>query len=200
MSGFVVEPLVLEGDRVRLEPLGREHLDGLIAAAVDPTIFRWNTARMDGPGDVRAFLEFALAEQKRGVVLPFATIERASGTVVGSTRFMAIDRGNLRVEIGWTWLGRPWQRTGINREAKFLMMRHAFEAWGVRRLEFKTHSANERSRTAIARLGAIEEGTLRKHIVMPDGSARDSVYFSVIDDEWPAVKATLLSGLGPRPA
>jgi RimJ/RimL family protein N-acetyltransferase len=111
--------------------------------------------------------------------------------VVGSTRFANIDRQNLRVEIGWTWLLRKWQRTGANREAKYLMLRHAFEVWGVRRVEFKAHAANVQSRQALAGLGAVEEGTLRKHMVMPDGSARDSVYFSIIDTEWAGVKARL---------
>ncbi|HEY2156328.1 MAG TPA: GNAT family protein, partial [Isosphaeraceae bacterium] len=111
--------------------------------------------------------------------------------VVGSTRFMNIVPAHLRVEIGGTWLARPAQRSGINREAKWLMLRHAFETWGLRRVEFKTHASNVQSRTALARLGAVEEGILRKHMVMPDGSERDSVYFSVLDDEWPAVKARL---------
>ena len=130
-------------------------------------------------------------EQARGVSLPFATTDANSGTVLGSTRFGNIDVNNLRVEIGWTWLTPTSQRTGANREAKYLMLRHAFETWGVRRIEFKTHHRNLQSQTALSRLGAIQEGVLRKHIIMPDGSARDSVYFSIVDDEWPAIKARL---------
>jgi len=191
MTDFHPRPIVLEGRRVRLEPLAREHLEPLIRAGADPGIFRWHTTRMDGPGAFREWLDAALADQARGVALPFATVERRGGAVIGSTRFGNIDRPNLRVEIGWTWLAPPWQRTGANREAKWLMLRHAFESWGVRRVEFKAHAANRQSRTALARLGAIEEGTLRKHVVMPDGSPRDSVYYSILDDEWPTVKEAL---------
>jgi N-acetyltransferase len=118
-------------------------------------------------------------------------VERSSGRVVGCTRFAAIDRGHRRVAIGWTWIGRPWQRTAVNTEAKFLMLRHAFEVWRCMRVELKTSSKNERSRRAILRIGATEEGTLRKHQLNADGTPRDSVYFSVIDDEWPAVKRRL---------
>ena len=198
MPDFTPRPIVLEGRRVRLEPLTVEHLGPLIRAGADPEIFRWHTTRMDGPGAFRAWLDAALADQARGVALPFATVERAGGAVIGSTRFGNIDRPNLRVEIGWTWLARAWQRTGANREAKALMLGHAFEDWGVRRVEFKAHAANAPSRTALARLGATEEGTLRKHVVMPDGSPRDSVYYSILDDEWPAVKAALATQLGRR--
>ena len=197
MPDFTPRTVVLEGPRIRLEPLAHEHLEPLIrTSSDDPELFRWATARMDGPGAFEAWLEVALADQGRGVALPFATVEREGGAVIGSTRFGNIDRPNLRVEIGWTWLARPWQRTGANREAKALMLAHAFESWGVRRVEFKAHAANVQSRTALARLGATEEGTLRKHVVMPDGSPRDSVYFSILDDEWPAVKAALEAQVG----
>ena len=198
MPDFRVLPIVLEGRLVRLEPLAIEHVEPLIRAGSDPEIFGWHTTRMDGPADFRAYVEAALADQARGAALPFATIDRRCGAVIGSTRFGNIDRPNLRVEIGWTWLGRPWQRTGANREAKSLMLRHAFETWGVRRVEFKAHAANLPSRTALARLGAVEEGTLRKHVVMPGGGVRDSVYYSIVDDEWPGVKAALKAQLRER--
>jgi RimJ/RimL family protein N-acetyltransferase len=143
------------------------------------------------PDDMRQYVETALAEQRAGQSLPFATVERASGRVVGSTRFAAIERAHRRVEIGWTWIARPWQRTAINTEAKYLMLRHAFEVWRCQRVELKTGSKNERSRRAILRIGATEEGTLRKHQLYADGTARDSVYFSITDDEWPVVKERL---------
>ncbi len=196
MSRFVVEPIILQGQRIRLEPLGIEHRDELVKlAAADPSLFRWTPNRIDGPEAAQTWSAAALADRDKGTALPFATIDHSTGRIIGSTRFMAIERQHLRVEIGGTWLARLWQRSGANREAKFLMMRHAFETWTVRRVEFKTHSENLPSRTAIARLGAIEEGTLRKHMVMADGSARDSVYFSITDDEWPAVRDALRADL-----
>ena len=137
------------------------------------------------------YVETALRWQAEGTALPFATVERRVGTVVGSTRFGNIDRPNRRVEIGWTWLGPRWQRTACNTEAKYLMLRHAFETWGCLRVEFKTDALNERSRAALLRIGAREEGTLRKHMITTTGRVRDSVYFSILDDEWPAVKERL---------
>jgi RimJ/RimL family protein N-acetyltransferase len=191
VATFEVEPVVLSGRLVRLEPLRRQHADALAVAADDPALFRWYATSVNSPEDIKTWVREAVAEGERGVSLPFAILEQDGGTVIGSTRFGNIDRHNLRVEIGWTWLLRGWQRTGANREAKYLMLRHAFETWKVRRVEFKTHAANVQSRQALAGLGAVEEGTLRKHMVMPDGSARDSVYFSIIDTEWAGVKARL---------
>ena len=188
---FDVKPVVLEGRLVRLEPLADRHASGLVKAAEDPDLFRWYTTAMNTPEAITEWLETGLAEQERGVSLPFATLDQESGAVIGTTRFGNIDRRNLRVEIGWTFLLRAWQRTGANREAKYLMLRHAFDVWQVRRVEFKTHASNAQSRTALAALGAQEEGTLRKHMVMPDGSARDSVYFIILDTEWTRVKANL---------
>ena len=128
--------------------------------------------------------------------MPFATVERSSGRVIGSTRFMAIAAPHRRVEIGSSWVAKPWQRTAVNTEAKYLMLRHAFETWGCLRVELKTDSRNERSRRAMLRLGCVEEGTYRKHVVTERGQVRDTVYFSVVDDEWPAVKARLEGLLG----
>ena len=128
--------------------------------------------------------------------MPFATVERNSKKIVGSTRFMNIDAMNRHVEIGSTWIAPPWQRTAVNTEAKYLMLRHAFETWKCMRVEFKTDLMNERSRRAILRLGAKEEGTFRKHMVTWSGRIRDSVYFSIIDTEWPEVKARLEAKLG----
>ena len=191
MPRFEARPVVLEGRLVRLEPLSLDHAGPLADAGADPAIYRWFAGRPGPPGGFHAWVEAALDEQARGVSLPYATIDAQTGRVVGSTRFLNIVPAHLRVEIGSTWLDPASQRTGANREAKFLMLRHAFETWRVRRVEFKTHALNAQSRTALARLGAVEEGILRKHIIMDDGSPRDSVYFSVVDDEWPALKVKL---------
>jgi len=141
-------------------------------------------------------IEELLAAEVAGSDLPLVTVERASGTVVGSTRFMNIDALNRRVEIGGTWIAPAWQRTGLNTEAKYLMLRHAFETWQCVRIEFKTDALNTQSRNAILRIGAKEEGTLRRHLLTWSGRYRDTVYFSILDDEWPAVKANLERMMG----
>jgi RimJ/RimL family protein N-acetyltransferase len=186
-----IVPVTLEGTRVRLEPLTLEHHAALCEVGLEPELWRWTTADVRSPEDLRRYLQRALQDQREGHALPFATIERASGKAVGSTRFGSIDITHRRVEIGWTWIGRAWQRTAINTEAKFLMLRHAFEVWGALRVEFKTNAMNYRSRTAIARLGAKEEGTLRKHMISERGMPRDTVYYSILDTEWPSVRAGL---------
>jgi N-acetyltransferase len=193
---FLIEPVILSGKRVRLEPLSLDHAEALYAATGEQAelVFRWHPRRIDSLTDCREWIEAALKEQAGGTSLPFATIEIASGKAIGSSRLFNIERAHLRAEIGYTWVGIPWQRTGLNREAKYLMLQHAFESWHLRRVEFKTHSHNLQSRTALLKLGATEEGTLRKHMIMPDGSARDSVYFSILDKEWPPVKTRLESG------
>jgi RimJ/RimL family protein N-acetyltransferase len=137
------------------------------------------------------YIQTALDAQAAGVALPFATVHIASGQVIGSTRYMNIDRANRRVEIGSTWIARPWQRTAVNTEAKYLMLRHAFETLGCIRVELKTDVLNQRSRNAILRIGAREEGILRQHVITWSGRLRDSVYFSVLDAEWPGVKRDL---------
>lgn len=187
-----VEPVTLEGRHVRLEPLSLErHAEALVAVGLDPDLWRWTLSRVEGAADLRLYVEHALAEQAAGRALPFATVERAGGRVVGSTRFMAISVPHRRVEIGSTWIAKPWQRTTVNTEAKYLMLRHAFETWGCLRVELKTDMRNERSRRAMLRLGCVEEGTHRKHMINGLGEVRDTVYYSVVDDEWPAVKARL---------
>ena len=196
-GAMAIVPCVLEGTYVRLEPLTLEHLHALTEIGLDPDIWRWTLTRNETPDDMRRYVETALTEQRAGQSVPFATVERNSGRVVGCTRFAAIDRAHRRVEIGWTWIGRPWQRTAVNTQAKFLMLRHAFEVWRCMRVELKTSSKNERSRRAILRIGATEEGTLRKHQLNADGTPRDSVYFSVVDDEWPAVKRRLEGMMRP---
>ena len=186
-----IVPVTLEGERVRLEPLTLEHHAALCEVGLEPELWRWSTTDVRSPEDLRRYLQRALQDQREGHALPFATIERSSGKAVGSTRFGSIEIPHRRVEIGWTWIGRAWQRTAINTEAKFLMLRHAFEVWGALRVEFKTNAMNYRSRTAIARLGAKEEGTLRRHMISERGVPRDTVYYSILDTEWPAVRTGL---------
>jgi RimJ/RimL family protein N-acetyltransferase len=191
-------PVTLEGRTVRLEPLGMHHLDGLCAVGLEPSLWALTTIQVTTPDAMRAYVETALAEQRAGTALPFATVERATGTVVGTTRFANAVHEHARVEIGWTWIAPRWQRTAVNTEAKHLMLAHAFDVLRVRRVELKTSALNTRSRAAIRRLGATEEGTLRKHMINADGSARDSVYFSIIDDEWPEVRTRLEAMLEPH--
>jgi RimJ/RimL family protein N-acetyltransferase len=186
-----IEPVTLEGNAVRLEPLTGAHLGGLCEIGLDEEIWRFIPYRATTPEEMGEYVRNALLARDAGTAVPFATVDRASGRVVGSTRFMNIDVVNRRVEIGSTFLGRDWQRTVVNTEAKYLMMRHAFEVWGCIRVELKTDALNQKSRAAILRIGAKEEGTLRQHMVTWSGRLRDSVYFSVLDSEWAGVKAGL---------
>lgn len=181
----------LAGRVVRLEPLGPEHLPGLVAVGLDPELWRITMTRFETPADVEAYLAAAIRERERGVSVPFATILQADGRLVGSTRFGSFAPEHRRAEIGWTWIARPWQRSAVNTEAKYLMLCQAFEAWKLVRVEFKTDVINMASRNAILRLGAREEGIFRKHQLAPGPRWRDSIYFSIIDDDWPAVKAGL---------
>jgi RimJ/RimL family protein N-acetyltransferase len=184
---------VLEGNVVRLEPLRREHESALWDVAKNDAadIFRWISYRMDTAEDFHRAIETALGEVQRKESLVFVTIERGSGRLVGSTRFMNIAPAHRRVEIGSTWIAPAWQRTAVNTEAKYLMLRHAFENWACLRVELKTDGLNQKSRNAIARIGAKQEGILRKHMVTWTGRVRDDVYFSILDDEWRTVKADL---------
>lgn len=188
---MLVEPVTLEGRHVRLEPLSLEHHAALCEVGLDEDLWRWIPHPVTTPEEMRAYIEAALEGQASGGFLPFATIEKSSGRVIGSTRYGNIEREHHRVEIGWTWIGRAWQRTSINTEAKYLMLRHAFETLGCMRVEFKTDSLNERSRNAIGRLGAKEEGIFRNHMITSTGRIRHTAYFSIIDSEWPSVKAGL---------
>lgn len=186
-----IESCTLEGSYVRLEPLAREHAAALARVGCVEEVWRWLTSRFQTEEDMLAFVETALRWQEEGTALPFVTIDKATHTAVGSTRFGNIAPEHKRVEIGWTWIAPAWQRTALNTEAKYLMLRHAFETWGCVRVEFKTNSLNQKSRNAIARIGALEEGVLRNHMINPDGTLRNTVYFSIIDSEWPDVKREL---------
>jgi RimJ/RimL family protein N-acetyltransferase len=187
----------IEGHHVRLEPLQESHHAALCAVGLDPDLWELIPYRVTTPEEMSAYIERALKDQKAGTALPFAIIHRASRQTVGSTRFMNLQPAHRGVEIGATWIARPWQRTAVNTEAKYLMLRHAFETLDCLRVELKTDALNHRSRDAIRRIGATEEGVFRRHIVTWSGRVRDSVYFSVIAEEWPRVKASLEARLRP---
>lgn len=183
--------MILEGAQVRLEPLTLAHHAALCEVGLDPELWQWIPYRATTAEEMLAYIQSALQDQAAGTAQPFATVERSTGRVIGSTRYMNIDVTNRRREIGATWIAKPWQRTAINTEAKYLMLRHAFETLDCIRVELKTDALNQKSRNAILRIGAKEEGTLRRHVVTWTGRVRDSVYFSVLDSEWPQVKAAL---------
>ena len=186
----------LAGHVVVLEPLAPAHEPGLIAAASDPEMFRWMGIDIGSSTDaMREWLATAQRDAQRGVEVPYAILAASSGTVLGTTRFMSLALEHLVAEIGWTWVTRSAWGTGANAETKLLLLTHAFETVGLRRVEFKTDSRNERSRGALDALGARFEGVFRKHRVLPGGGVRDSAYYSVIDDEWPAVRRGLLARL-----
>jgi N-acetyltransferase len=190
-----VEPVTLSGETVRLEPLTLEHVPALCAVGLEPELWRWIPRPVTNAADMRAYVETALDEQRRGVAVPFATVHQLSGCVIGSTRYANIDAVNRRLEIGWTWLTSAQQRTRANTEAKLLQLTHAFDTLGAVRVELKTDALNVQSRTAILRLGAVEEGTFRKHVLTEAGRWRDTVYFSILDTEWPAIKTRLTERL-----
>jgi RimJ/RimL family protein N-acetyltransferase len=194
-------PVVLEGRHVRLEPLDTRHADDLLAAAADPLIWRWLPERIESRADLGRWLGDALRAQAAGIEYAFAVIDLRSDRAVGSTRYMDVSVAHRGVEVGWTWYESSAWGTAVNPEAKLLLLGHAFEDWGAIRLYLKTDSLNERSRAAILKLGARHEGDLRNHRIRLDGSYRHSSYYSILDSEWPAVKAALeqrLAKLSPK--
>lgn len=185
----------LEGQFVRLEPLGAEHCAGIRAAIADGELWKLHVTLVPHMDDVPQFIATAHENFAKGTELAFATIDKASGRIVGSTRFMRLEIPHLRGEIGFTFLAKSFQRTRINTEAKLLMLTHAFEHWGFNRVELITDVLNQASRNAIERLGATQEGILRNHMVMRDGRVRDSVIYSVVRGEWAGVKQGLVEKL-----
>jgi len=182
---------VLTGRLVELRPLQQEHAAQLLRAAADGALWNMTLTVVPGPGNVEAYVATALQGRAAGTVMPFAIVRRDTGEIAGSTRFWKIDRANRKLEIGHTWLGGSAQRTGINTEAKYLLLTHAFETMGAVRVQFTTDELNEKSRAAILRIGAKQEGIVRHERIMPDGRKRNSVRFSIIDSEWAGVKAML---------
>ena len=188
---MIFEPVVLKGKHVRLEPLAEKHKDGLCHAISDGELWNLFVTLVPHVNDIDGFFKNAISAHESGDGLAFATIDEATNQVAGSTRFMKANLPYKRVEIGFTFLGKSFQKTKINTEAKLLMLSHAFETLGLNRVELLTDYLNTASRNAILRLGAKQEGILRNHMVMPDGRVRDSVLFSIITNEWPGVKQNL---------
>jgi len=181
----------LVGDIVELRPLQPEHSAGLLSAATDGELWNLKATVVPGPGTIDGYIENALAGRQAGTVMPYTIVLRATGLICGSTRFWKIDRANRKLEIGHTWLGTSVQRSGVNTEAKYLLLVQAFEVMGCVRVQFTTDELNDASRAAILRIGAKQEGIVRNERIMPDGRKRNSVRFSIIDSEWPDVKAML---------
>lgn len=186
-----IQPLMLEGRYVRLAPLQAGHLEDLLEVGLEPALWKWTLGFVASREDLANYIDAALAEQAAGASVPFAVVHRETGKAVGSTRYMSIAAAHRRLEIGSTWYGIPYQRTPVNTESKYLLLTHAFERLGCRRVELKTDALNEKSRRAIERLGAVHEGVFRKHVECYGGRVRDSAWYSIVDDEWPAVKARL---------
>ncbi len=194
-----LEPVTLEGEFVTLLPLTLDHIDALWDVGHYPTIWEWNAWPLTGRPDMVTYVESALEQQTRGEMLPFVTVENKSGRIIGSTRFAAISMSNKRLEIGWTWITPAWQRTFVNTEAKLLMLRYAFNSLKCNRVEWKTDALNMQSRNAILRLGAVFEGTFRQHMTTATDRLRDTVYFSVVKEEWPSVEQGLIRKLDRTP-
>jgi N-acetyltransferase len=190
-----IENVTLKGKFITLEPLSLQHLDGLCEVGFDESLWRLIPTQIANRDDMRGYVETALEDKNRGASLPFATILNETNKPIGSTRFGNIRVKDLGAEIGWTWLTPTSQRTFANTEAKLLMLTHAFETWKCIRVELKTDVLNDKSRNAILRLGATQEGIFRQHIICDSGRLRDSVYFSILDSEWKSVKANLLKKL-----
>ncbi len=190
-SPMTSAPLTLEGDRVRLVPLTRDHLARCTAIGTAPELWSTTTIRVLTPADMADYFEHAFAEQAAGTALPFAIVERRSGEVIGSTRFHSMAPAHRKLEIGFTWLAPAWQRTGANTEAKLLLLRHAFETWRCLRVQFTANSVNAKSRRALERLGAQLEAILRHHRLSPHLGPCDVAVYSIVADEWPGVRREL---------
>jgi RimJ/RimL family protein N-acetyltransferase len=188
--------IALHGQLVELLPLQPEHGPQLLQAAADGELWNMTVTVVPGPATMAAYIATALEGRRAGTVMPFVIVQKSTGAIVGSTRFWKIDRINRKMEIGHTWLAASVQRSGVNTEAKLLLLTHAFEAMQAVRVQFTTDELNAKSRAAIVRLGAVQEGIVRHERIMPDGRKRNSVRFSIIDTEWEGVKAGLERRLG----
>lgn len=188
---MTLQPITLTGEQVQLRPLSQDHVDALFEAGNDPQIWMYMPARIRSREDMATWITQALTAQKQGMELPFAIYDRTTERFVGSTRLLDYDSANRGIEIGNTWHSPTVWRTRINTECKYLLLGHCFETLGVIRVQLKTDARNLRSQRAIERIGGVREGILRHHRIMPDGYLRASVYFSILDEEWPTVKARL---------
>jgi RimJ/RimL family protein N-acetyltransferase len=196
-DGMNIRPVTLSGTAVELRPLALTDAASLYTALDDEDI--WRFLPLHKPASVaavEALIGETLEAQEKGLELPFVSVHRESGEIAGTSRFLEISVADRHAEIGWTAISPIYQRTAVNTEAKYLMLRHAFETWGCIRVQLKTDLRNERSQRAIERLGAVREGVLRRSRVIKDGYQRSSVYYSITDDEWPAVKINLETKLG----
>ena len=187
-----IEPITLTGLRVVLEPLSLEHLDGMINAVKDGELWKLWFTSIPAPEKVETYIKTALEMRENAGAMPFIVRDRESNKIIGSTRYFNVDEGNQRLEIGYTWYSESYQRTAVNSECKYLLLSHAFEKLEAIAVEFRTHWHNQKSRAAIARLGAKQDGVLRNHQKNADGGYRDTVVFSIINLEWPAVKQSLM--------
>lgn len=196
METIIIQPVILNGKVVRLEPLSEAHAPDLGSMGLDEEIWRYLSAGgVETEEDLRGWIRTLLARQTLGTDLPFAVILQENGRAIGATRYLDIQPENRSLEIGGTWYARAYQGTAVNPECKFLLLEHAFEELGMVRVQFKTDLRNLRSQRAIERLGAVREGVLRNHKILPDGYLRSSVYYSILAEEWPAVRAGLLRRL-----
>ena len=192
---MTLQPITLAGQSIRLEPLRIDHVPALALAGLFPELWRLQPAPITTEDDIRRYIQTALDDQQRGSGLPFVMVDMQTDQVIGSTRYMDIALAHFRLEIGATWLTPTHQRSRANTEAKLLLLGYAFETLGIKRVVFKTEALNEQSRNALLRIGAVEEGTFRQHLYTASGRARDMVYFSILGEEWPGVKAALLNRL-----
>jgi len=195
-----IYPITLTGQVVRLEPLAISHVPELTVAGQDESIWHYMLyGNVTSQDRMQAWVEDMLDRQKQGGDLPFAVIHLESGRAIGATRYLEIRPGHRGLEIGGTWYSVSYQHTRVNTECKYLLLQYAFEDLGCIRVQLKTDQLNERSQRAIERLGAVKEGVLRNHMIRPDGTIRDSVYYSILDREWPGVKKRLEGMLGVQP-
>lgn len=192
MNPIDIKPVTLSGTSVRLEPMTLAHAAALSRVGLEPELWRWIPSPVTTAEEMHRYVTTALDELQRGVSLPFVIVDQASGQIIGSTRYGNIEVAHRRLEIGWTWLTPAFQRSRANTEAKLLLLTHAFEILGMHRVELKTDALNAKSRAAIGRIGATQEGIFRRHMITASGRVRDTVYFSIIDSEWPAIKAKLI--------
>lgn len=190
-TGMSGEEIILEDERVRMEPLQEKHFDWLLPTALEPSLWLFTSAKVNSPETFRKYFETALEEKKNNKSYPFAYYHKQQQQYVGSTRFANIEFANKKAEIGWTWINPALQGTGFNKHCKFLLLRYGFETLGLNRIELKTSSLNRKSQKAMLKIGAVKEGVLRKHIINEDGFVRDTVYFSFINDEWPEIKRSI---------
>ncbi len=190
-SDFFDKELILEDDLVRIEPLEENHFNLLLPTAMEPSLWLYTAAKISSPESFRRYFDIALKERKERRSYPFAYYNKQQGRYVGSTRYANIDFDNKRLEIGWTWIHPSMQGTGFNKHCKYLLLSHGFETLGLNRIELKTSHLNLKSQRAMRKIGAVEEGTFRKHIINEDGTVRNTVYFSFIDDDWPEIRNTI---------